>query len=214
MVLEAGLLLPCTVKEPQNHLSWKRHLKAIWSHRGTHSSIRCSEPHPASTLGVCREVASTTSLVKTCQCLTTLIIKDFFLISGLNIPSFSLKPFLLVLSQQTPLKSLSLSYSPSLDTDRPLSGLPGALSPPGCTTQLSACPHREAFHPLDHFCGPPLDTLQQPHVCPALSTPHLDAVLQVRSHQQSRRAVSLPSTCWPCFFRCSPRMLPDAQSHS
>ena len=35
------------------------------------------------------------------QCLTILIIKDIFLISNLNLPSFSLKAFGLVVSQQT-----------------------------------------------------------------------------------------------------------------
>ena len=39
------------------------------------------------------------------------------------------------------------------------------------------------FHPLDHFCGPLLDALQHVLVPPVLRTPHLDAVLQVRSHQ-------------------------------
>ena len=39
----------------------------------------------------------------------------------------------------------------------------------------------EVFHPLDHFCGPPLDTLQQ--VAPVLRTPHLHRILHVKSHQ-------------------------------
>ncbi|KAK4824005.1 hypothetical protein QYF61_009219 [Mycteria americana] len=44
--------------------------------------------------------------------------------------------------------------------------------------------HRgEVFHPSDHFCGPPLDPLQQVHVFPVLRSPELDAVLQVGSHQ-------------------------------
>ncbi|KAK4815585.1 hypothetical protein QYF61_004800 [Mycteria americana] len=41
----------------------------------------------------------------------------------------------------------------------------------------------EVFHPSDHFCGPPLDPLQQVHVFPVLRAPELDAVLQVGSHQ-------------------------------
>jgi len=41
----------------------------------------------------------------------------------------------------------------------------------------------EVFHPRDHFCGPPLVTLQQFYVPPVLRIPHLDAVLQVRPHQ-------------------------------
>ena len=47
----------------------------------------------------------------------------------------------------------------------------------------------EVFHPWDHFCGPPLDVLQQVCVSPVLRTPQLDAVFQVRSHQ--RRIMSL-----------------------
>ena len=31
----------------------------------------------------------------------------------------------------------------------------------------------ELFHPWDHFCGPPLDVLQQVHISPLLRTPHL-----------------------------------------
>ena len=42
----------------------------------------------------------------------------------------------------------------------------------------------EVFHPSDHFCDPPLDMLQQVYV---LRTPHLDAVLQVRSHSAEQR---------------------------
>ena len=36
---------------------------------------------------------------------------------------------------------------------------------------------------MDHFYGPALDTLQQVHVSPILTTPHLNAVHQVRPHQ-------------------------------
>jgi len=36
---------------------------------------------------------------------------------------------------------------------------------------------------LGHFCGPPLDALQQLHVSPVLRTPHLGTVLQMRPHQ-------------------------------
>jgi len=40
------------------------------------------------------------------QCFTTIIVKYFFLISSLNLPTFSLKPLPLVLLQQALLKSL------------------------------------------------------------------------------------------------------------
>lgn len=43
-----------------------------------------------------------------CQCLTILTIKAYFLLSNLNL---HLKPFPLVLSQQTLLKSLTSSFS-------------------------------------------------------------------------------------------------------
>ncbi|KAK4824658.1 hypothetical protein QYF61_017031 [Mycteria americana] len=43
----------------------------------------------------------------------------------------------------------------------------------------------EVLQPSDHFCGPPLDPLQQLHVLLVLRAPELDAVLQVGS-QQSR----------------------------
>ncbi|NXP38944.1 PYRG1 synthase, partial [Leiothrix lutea] len=41
-----------------------------------------------------------------CQCLTTLIVQNFILVSSPNLPSFRLKPSPLVLAQQTLLKSL------------------------------------------------------------------------------------------------------------
>ncbi|KAK4818489.1 hypothetical protein QYF61_014219 [Mycteria americana] len=61
------------------------------------------------TWNVARDGASTTSLGSLFQCLTTLIVKNVFLKSSLNLPSLSLKPLLLVLSQQALLKSLSPS---------------------------------------------------------------------------------------------------------
>ncbi|KAK4806908.1 hypothetical protein QYF61_012629 [Mycteria americana] len=39
-------------------------------------------------------------------------------------------------------------------------------------------PRGEVFQPSDHFCGPPLDPLQQVHVFLVLGIPELDAVLQ------------------------------------
>ena len=49
------------------------------------------------------------------------------------------------------------------------------------------------LHPSDHFCGPPLDPLQQVHVCPLLRAPELDAGLQVRSHQGGVEGQNHPS---------------------
>ena len=61
------------------------------------------------TLSVCMDGASITPLGSLFQCLTTLSVKNVFLISILNLSSFSLKSFSLVFSQQTLLKSLSPS---------------------------------------------------------------------------------------------------------
>ena len=73
--------------------------------------------------------ASTASLGNLFQCLTTLWVKNFLLISNLNLPSFSLKLLLLVLSLHDPVKSpLQLYCSPHLNTGRLQSGLPGDFS--------------------------------------------------------------------------------------
>jgi len=62
------------------------------------------------TMNVPRDGASTISLGNLCQGFTTLIIKNVFLTSSLNLPSFSLKPSPLVPSQLALLKSLSPSF--------------------------------------------------------------------------------------------------------
>ncbi|KAK4823599.1 hypothetical protein QYF61_003799 [Mycteria americana] len=137
------------------------------------------------TLNVSRDGASTTSLGNLFQCLTTLIIKNFFLISSLNLSSFSLKPLLLFLSLQALLKSLfPLSrFKPSrqLSTTQLLAHPPSL--PPWWDRGENQKKKVKVFQPSDHFCGPPLDPLQQVHVFPVLRTPELDAVLQVGSHQ-------------------------------
>ena len=45
------------------------------------------------------------------------------------------------------------------------------------------CATGEVFQPSDHFCGPPLDPLQQVHVLLMLGAPELNAILQVGSHK-------------------------------
>ena len=82
--------------------------------RDIYSSIRLCRALCTLTLSVSKHGASTTSLGNLSYCLISLIVKSFFLISNLNLLSFSLKPFPLVLSQQTLLKSLcSFLYTPS-----------------------------------------------------------------------------------------------------
>lgn len=74
------------------------------------SSIRsdCPEPHP-SWPWVCPGMGHPLPLWSKSCCFTSLIVKNF-LKSNLNWASFSLKPLTLVLSQDTLLKCLSLSF--------------------------------------------------------------------------------------------------------
>ena len=91
--------------------NFKGHLVQLPCNEQGHLQLHQVLRAPSSlTLSVSRNGASTTSLGNLCQCLTTLTVKNFYLISNLNLPSLSLEPFLLVLSQQTLLKSLSLSF--------------------------------------------------------------------------------------------------------
>ena len=78
--------------------------------QGHHSWIRLPRALSSLALNVSRDGASTTTLGSLCQCLTTLTVKYFLCKSSLNLPSFSLKPFPLVLLPQTLLKSLSPSF--------------------------------------------------------------------------------------------------------
>ena len=66
------------------------------------------------------------------QCLTTFIIKRFFLGFKLNLPSSSLN--LLPLALRVLLKSLHPSYKPLLYMERPQEGLPRAFTSPDWTT--------------------------------------------------------------------------------
>jgi len=61
-------------------------------------------------LNTSREGAATASLGSLGQCFTTTMVKNFFLISNLNLPSFSLEPFPLVPSLHTLVKSPSPSF--------------------------------------------------------------------------------------------------------
>ena len=92
-------------------LRWKGPLEVIYSNftavnRDTtaRSDYPGSDPTSPSPQGW----ASTTSLGNLFQCLNTFTVKDFFLISNLNLPSLSLKPFPLVLPQQILLESVPL----------------------------------------------------------------------------------------------------------
>ena len=78
-------------------------LKDIWSH-----SLQCTGTPtapsvlraPSPDIGCLQGWGTTTFLGNLCCCLTALGVENFFLMSNLNQPTFSLKPFPLILSQQ------------------------------------------------------------------------------------------------------------------
>ena len=89
------------------------HLIQLPSHEQGHLQLSQVLRAPSSlTLGVFKGGAPTTSLGNLCQCLTSLIVKNFFPMSNLNLPSFSVKPFPLVLSQLDPAK-VSVTFLPA-----------------------------------------------------------------------------------------------------
>jgi len=101
--------------ESSNALGWKGPLEVTEPNPPAVSRDSFTQPRllraPSNlALNVPRAGASTTSLGNLCQCFTTLMVKNFFLLSSLNVPSLSLKPLLLVLSQQTLLKRFSPSF--------------------------------------------------------------------------------------------------------
>ena len=107
-------------------------------------------------LNIAREGAATASLGNLCQGLTALTVQNFFLVSSLNLPSFSLKSFPLVPSLHALVKSPSpallqalqvlegcykVCLQPSLLwTEQPQLSLPVLIG--------------EVLQPSDHFCGP------------------------------------------------------------
>ena len=94
--------------------AFRGHLvQPLCSEQGQFNYIRLLRDPSNLTLNVSRDGASTTSLGNLFQCFTTLSVKNAFLISSLNLPSFSLKPSPLVLSQQPLLKSLTSSFLPA-----------------------------------------------------------------------------------------------------
>ncbi|KAK4824458.1 LOW QUALITY PROTEIN: hypothetical protein QYF61_015836 [Mycteria americana] len=128
--------------------------------------------------------ASTTSLGTLFQCFTTLLGKNFFLKSSLNLPSLSLKPLLLVLSQQALLKSLSLSF-----LQAPFKYWKAAIRSPH--SLLFSRLNKPNSLSLSSRGAPALGSFSWPSSGPApagprpscAEGPELDTALQVRSHQ-------------------------------
>ena len=75
--------------------------------QGRQPPDQAAQNHIQLALNASRDGAFTASLGNLFQCVATLWVKIFFLISNLNVPCLSLKPFLLVLSLSTLINSHS-----------------------------------------------------------------------------------------------------------
>ena len=84
--------------------------------------------------------------------------KKKILISNLNLPSVSLKPLPLT-TDPAEESVLFLLIPPFRYCKAALRSSRAFSSPDRTAPALTACPCRRGVHPLDHFCGPPLDTL-------------------------------------------------------
>jgi len=108
--IQIGVLCALTTALLELEGTLRSHLVQLPCNEQGHLQLHQVLRAPSSlTLGVSRVETSTTSL-NLLQCLTTLTLKNSFLISILNLLSLDMKPFPLVQSQQTPLKSLSSSF--------------------------------------------------------------------------------------------------------
>ena len=146
------------VLESQNGLSWKgRQHSSKPPAMGRDSSPQIKLPRAPSNLAsnTSGDGASTASLDSLCQCLNTLIVKDLFPISNLNLPLFSLGPSPLVLSPLPLMESLSSSPAGPLQV---LGGHNGVSMGPSLLqteqAQLSQPLFRgEMLQPSENPCG-------------------------------------------------------------
>ena len=107
-------------------------------------------------LNTVREGAATASLGNLCQGLTTLMVKNFFLMSNLNLPSFSVQPFPLVLSLHTLVNSPSPAF---LQATQILAGCSKVIPEPSLLqAEQPQLPQPvltgEVLQPSDHPRGP------------------------------------------------------------
>ena len=103
------------ITDSLNGLGWKGPLRSYSSNppaigRDTSLQTRLVRAPFSLALNASREGASTTSLGNLFQCLTTLTVQNFFLISSLNLPSSSLKLVPLVLLLHALIKSPSSAF--------------------------------------------------------------------------------------------------------
>ena len=155
-------------------------------------------------MNVSRDGASTTSQGNLFQCLTILIVKNF-LISNLNLPSFSLKPLPFILSLHALVKKFLSSFLvgllPVLEGCCKVSLKPSLLQAE--QPQLSQPFFTgEVFHPTDHFVALLWATPTGPCLSCAEGSRAGCRTPGGVSPRQSRGAESPPSPCWPCWGIC------------
>ena len=139
------------------------------------------------TLNASRDGASTTSLGNLFQCITTLCVKNFLLISNLNL-----------LSQFKTIPSCPITINPckqpySLLFICSLQVLEGHsdVSPEPSLLQAKQAQFPQPFltgevlQSSDHLSGPPLNPLEELHVLHVLGAPGLDAVFQMLLYSSS-----------------------------
>ncbi|KAK4807471.1 hypothetical protein QYF61_008239 [Mycteria americana] len=131
---------------------------------------------------IIRDGDSTTSLGSLFQCLTTLSVKKFFLMSNLNLPWRNWRPFPLILSLVTwekrptpPLDSL-LSESDEVSPQPPFLQAEQAQGPQPLPISL-------VLQTLPQLRCPSLDTLQPLNVSLEVRGPALNTAFEVRPHQ-------------------------------
>ena len=154
--------------------------------RDMQSYIRLLRAWSSLVLNVFRDRASTASLGNPLLCFTTLTVKDFF---SYLLPKSTL--FKVKTVSPCPITTDPAKESVPFFPVTPLQVMKGCYQVTLVLSFLQAEQPQlfqlflvgEVFHPLNHFCGPPQDMLQQVHDYSVLMTPHPDAVLQVRPHQ-------------------------------
>jgi len=106
------LLRSCSIFAVNHRVAWFGRDSAM----GSAATHQLKLPWAPSNLDLnaFRNGAPTASLGSLCQCFITLWVKNFFLISIINLPSFNLKPLSLVLTLQVLVKRLSLSCNTRL----------------------------------------------------------------------------------------------------
>ena len=112
--------------------------------RVTNHQTRLPRATSSLALNVSRDGASTASVGILFQCVTTLCVKNFLLISNLNLPCLSLRPFPLVLSLSTLVNSCSPSCICSLQV---LEGH-NEISPELSLFQAKRLEKRRLFSPM------------------------------------------------------------------